>query len=158
MSYLDKIDLSKVEIFPNKYWNKRAFCRFTDFYDGDTAVIVFYDGIHLIASQFRFYGYDAPEIKVPVGITDEERKERKEAAYAARDYLKEFTQSKRLIVQFSGNREKWGRLLGEVYYFDKCNDINEKCDESNSISTHMIQAGHGYPYQGGAKEKWDNKK
>jgi len=147
-------EIAEVELFPNRYWGKRYFCRFTDFYDGDTATIVFDDEGRMMASKFRFFGYDSPEIKVPRSVQGDERATRKAAGAGARDHLEQFLSNRSLIVEFSAKREKWGRLMGEVYYFDQDPD-NLDVPLKNKVSEHMISEGYGYAYAGGKKKEWN---
>jgi endonuclease YncB( thermonuclease family) len=165
LTQMNDTELSGIALFPNKYWGQKAFCRFTDYYDGDTATIVFVDNDTLTSCKFRFYGYDSPEIKVPKKIQGDERIKRKTAAYAAKNHLMEFLDTKFLVVHFTNTREKWGRLLGEVYFFDKESKVRDidtyECDDTNSVSHYMVHVGHGYNYYGGTKrvtQEWASEK
>jgi endonuclease YncB( thermonuclease family) len=158
---LDDVDPATVQLFPNKYWGRRTLCRFVDFYDGDTATIVFDDAGGLMACKFRFFGYDSPEMKVSSKIGGAERRDLKAAAVGARDFLCDFLADKRLVVHFSSKREKWGRLMGEVYYFplEPPKPAEEyRCTDDNSVSALMVREGHGYNYYGGAKKTWTSTK
>lgn len=155
---MDDAQLSGVPMIPDKFLNTRTFCRFHDFYDGDTATIVFlYEengALEWVSSRFRFFGYDSPEIKVPKKIVGEERAKAKKAALDAKKFIIDFVQDKLLIVHFT-KKEKFGRLMGEVYYFpagEAGHVADYDCSDKNSISALMIENGHGYEYHGGKKQ------
>lgn len=150
--------LSEIKLIPDKFLDVHTFCRFYNFYDGDTATIVFLHDGACTSSKFRFFGYDSPEMKIPKKIVGEARTSAKKAALDAKKFIIDFVADKTLIVHFT-KKEKFGRLMGEVYYFPKGNlkPIEEyECTEKNSISALMIANGHGYAYHGGKKVELKN--
>ena len=115
-------------------------CKVVDVYDGDTVTIILYNKFGYEKHKLRMFGYDSPEMKPRLNITnrDDEIKKAKEA----KEYLSNIVLNK--IVTFeSMGYDKYGRLLGKLYLpklFDRI-EINEL----------MIKEGHGYPYYGGTK-------
>lgn len=137
------------------YSGQFKYCRLSNIYDGDTADIYFYDGLNIIRSPFRFYGFDSAEMKPRVLISN--REEVKHQAIADKNYLTSLVENKKLVVRFMEN-EKYGRMMGEVWRI-----TNEKIPsellsthpeliDSNNIAKLMIVSGHGKPYYGGKKE------
>lgn len=102
-----------------------------DVYDGDTITIGYkFRGIYW-RSQLRIYGIDTPEIRILA---------QKERAVKARDYLKERILNKIVHIKMNNRADKYGRLLGEVFY------------RGENLTTTMINLGLGVPYFGGKKE------
>jgi micrococcal nuclease len=79
-------------------------------------------------------GIDTPEMK-------SKNVNEKQAAVAARDFLSNLILDKIIIVE-CGDFDKYGRLLGELYF------------EGNpvSLSKQMIEKGYAKAYDGGTKE------
>lgn len=120
-------------------------CKVIDVYDGDTCTIIF--KTHALEKfKFRIYGYDSPEMRVPRSFTDEARKIAKQKAVDAKNALLKFIHEKKTAVKVRG-KDKYGRLLGELYAFPE--DFNESTE--CSVANYMITNGHGYPYTGGTK-------
>ena len=132
-----------------KFKEKVVLCRLTNIYDGDTANIVFVNEGKLECFRFRIYGYDSPEMKVPVKWSKEKRERKKLEAIKAKNELIEFTSGKKLIANIIG-KDKYGRLIGNLYAFP---DIYDDSDDFKKydVCHHMISSGHGYIYKGGKK-------
>lgn len=119
-------------------------------YDGDTCKLVCEYPIKgkLVRYPCRMYGYDSPEMK-PLK-NDPNREQEKEAAVKAKDYLMEiFNETYGLVWVRGMGLDKYGRLLATVHKSRK-----DAVDNKNSFNDRMIEAGHGYPYTGGTKEKF----
>lgn len=102
-----------------------------DVYDGDTVTIGYrFRGIYW-KSQLRLYGIDTPEIRILA---------QKENAIKARDYLKGRILSKIVKIKMCNKADKYGRLLGEIYY------------KGENLTSTMINLNLGVPYFGGKKE------
>ena len=91
----------------------------TEVYDGDTLTVDI-DlglGVWLRGQKIRLFGIDAPELKG----------ETKEAGQAARDWLREKVQGKSVLIKtFRDGREKYGRLLAEVWLEGEILSINDR--------------------------------
>ena len=119
-------------------------CRIIDVYDGDTVTIVFYNNDEPIKKSFRMYGYDAPEMK-PLKTTPN-RNLHIQAAKISKNVLFELTKNKILWVKFF-NEEKYGRLMGNLYFQEPNNVIK-------SLNDYMIENGYGKIYKGDCKEEF----
>jgi len=116
-------------------------CKVVDVYDGDTVTIVLLNKFGFEKHKLRMYGYDSPEIKPRLNISNREDEIKK--AKAAKQYISDLILDK--IVEFeSMGYDKYGRLLGKLYLLNYCSKV-----ELNQI---MIDKGHGYPYFGGTKK------
>jgi endonuclease YncB( thermonuclease family) len=129
-------------------------CRFpqTGIYDGDTAKIVFSDpktGV-LIKASFRFYGFDAPEMKLPRAWEEEKRTLEKQKAKAAKAELARILATHQTYVEFMKN-EKYGRMMGEVYLFGP-QVKNFRKEDGQKVSEYMIKNTESYAYHGGTKK------
>lgn len=118
-----------------------------DVYDGDTVTLVFYYGNQPIKDSFRMYGYDSPEIKPPKTLPNRELHVK--AGLYVKEYLKTQILNKIMWVKFC-QEEKFGRLMGELYYINPNNEQKFIGDEIN-INNMMIQKGYGKLYHGEAK-------
>lgn len=97
------------------------------------------------------YGYDSPEIRISKKA--ENRDYLKKIGYEAKDYLFELISKEELLYIKCGKFDKYGRLLGDLYYTKE--DTN---DWEKSINKKMIDDGKGYPYEGGRKLSFVKKK
>jgi len=124
-------------------------CRIIDVYDGDTATIIFYNDGKLECHKFRVYGYDSPEMRVPLAWEEKKRKKKKKLAVDARDAFSDYIKGKTLVVELMGT-EKYGRVLGKLYVF--ANGIQLTDLPKHDICTYMIGGKYGYAYTGGKKK------
>jgi len=114
-------------------------------YDGDTFTIVFILNNFTFKYKCRCLGYDSPEMK-PL-LSNPNRDHEKELALKAKKRLEELltANSSGLVQVTCGPFDKYGRILVT---------INNGID-AESINDIMIKEGHGKPYNGGTKEKWN---
>lgn len=123
---------------------KILVCKVVDIYDGDTCKVVFKYKREYNKWTIRMYGYDSPEIKVSKKI--KEREKIKQLGLNAREHLIELITKQKLLYIRCYHFEKYGRLLGELYYTKKDAKLKR-----NSINEKMIDSGHGVSYFGGTK-------
>jgi len=141
---LQNNSFSKLQKFT--YNGRITKCKVTDVYDGDTVTIVFYDNDRPIKDSFRMFGYDAPEMK-PLKTTPN-RELHISAAKVSKKILQNLTKDKIVWVKFC-NEEKYGRLMGHLYFNNPIDNINSK-----SINDYMIENGFGKVYNGGQKSEF----
>lgn len=124
---------------------KRLKCRYCNIYDGDTFSIIFIFKDELIKYRCRCLGYDTPEMKP--SLKNPNREKEKEAAKLAKARFIELLEKGKdgLIEVECFEFDKYGRILVNVY-----NGVDTK-----SLNDIMIEEGHGIPYSGGTKEKFD---
>ena len=149
-----------------------------DVYDGDTITVVFDPNMDLFKvknqklikknkknKKYRFYehkvrmyGYDSAEMRQPKNEPD--RIELKKQAVKARDVLRDMVLDKMVLLEVLDDlKEKYGRLLGNVYLLEK-----EQLDELakgkipiievknlDNINKFMVDHHYGKPYFGGHK-------
>lgn len=132
-----------------------TFARFSNFYDGDTADITYVDSKNnIVKDRFRFYGYNSKEIKPPKNIKN--RDQVIQEAKLAKEKLIEYLKNKICVVQLMG-RDKYGRILGDVYVFEKTiinkkiNYYQDKLNDESSVRRYMIINDYGQEYYGGKK-------
>ena len=138
-SQLNKCD-NKTPLFSLE--GKIKLCKVVNVYDGDTCKVVFRlnDTIH--RWNIRMTGYDTPEMRP--SRSKPNRDEEIKAAKEARDYLKSLVMKENQLVYIKcGEFDKYGRLLGELF-------INK--NDLISVNRMMIDAKHGYVYNGGTKK------
>jgi endonuclease YncB( thermonuclease family) len=113
-------------------------------YDGDTFSIVFEYRGEIIKYRCRCLGYDSPEMKPKLNVTNRDREVA--AAKAAKARLTELLQKSptKLIRVTCSEFDKYGRILVNVW-----NGV-----DSDSINDIMVREGHGREYSGGTKEEW----
>lgn len=111
-------------------------------YDGDTIHCIFKHNGKYTTFHVRMYGYDSPEMKPSILITEEKRKQIKENAFLAKKRLEELILNKNVYL-FCMEFDKYDRLLGKIK-----SNLNDK----QYINDLMIKEGHGYAYYGGTKE------
>ena len=120
-------------------------CIFDNFYDGDTADILFYDqNGNIIRERFRFWGFNAPEISQSRKLPKTVRANNKMAAIQARNELIGFLRNKKCVTKIIG-RGKYGRLLGDVYaipnqYYMRQSDLSSYMRPNYSVANHMINS------------------
>ncbi len=124
---------------------KRLKCRYCNIYDGDTFTIIFIYNGEKIKYKARCLGYDTPEMKPPLKQPDRE-KEIEAAKKAKARFTELLDKSKDNIIEVECFEfDKYGRILVNVY-----NGI-----DNDSLNNIMIKEGHGKPYDGGTKEKFN---
>ena len=126
---------------------KSVWGKVLSIYDGDTLTI----GIRVWGQNFsckiRMLGYDSPEMKPRLNIKNRDEEIRK--AHEAKDFLDNLIGDDRMVwVEFK-EFDKYGRALGNLYN----SDPNGCTGNQISFNQQMINAGHGYPYEGGTKKK-----
>lgn len=119
---------------------KELWCKIIDVYDGDTVDIIFYSGKELVHHKFRLYGIDTPELKPLKNISN--RNEIIEKAKEAKLYLETLVLNKIVYIRFK-NEEKYGRLMGNIYF--------TKSENQKSINQMMIDSGLAVEYYGQKK-------
>jgi micrococcal nuclease len=117
------------KIKPWTFAGKTKNAKVINVYDGDTITIAMWIGFQKYSFKLRLFGIDTPEI----------RSADKEKAIIARDYLKNIILNKKVKITFD-KEEKYGRLLGIVYYNNK------------NINNLMVEKGYAKVYFGGKKE------
>jgi endonuclease YncB( thermonuclease family) len=85
-------------------------------------------------------GIDTPELHPGLNVPN--RDNIIERANKAKNYLKEEIQDKILFIEITGE-DKYGRLLGTLYYQGDDDSINDK----------MIKLGYAVSYNGGTKQQ-----
>lgn len=129
-------DMSDIPMFGFTGLNVKA--KVIDIYDGDTITIVFiYKGI-LIKYRLRMEGYDSPELKPQLNCDNRDLIVK--CGNLSKKKLEDLILNKIVYIKFSTKNDKYGRLLGIVYF----NGIN--------INQVMINEGYGKNYSGGKKE------
>ena len=111
-------------------------------YDGDSlrADIDLCFGVNLLNQAIRIYGIDTPEMRGK-GVTKQE----KVLAKAARDRVKELIKKAFWLESLGGGKkDKYGRILGNIYTLDGLD-----------VAKTLIDEGHAVAYDGGTKtHKW----
>jgi endonuclease YncB( thermonuclease family) len=131
--YLNKVNKDNIPLFNlNGY---KTYAKVVDVYDGDTCTIIFSWEKKLRKFKCRCYGYDSPEIKPRLDISD--REDIIEKAKLAKNRLNELTNG--IVYIECLDFDKYGRLLVNLYK----NNVY--------INNTMIKEGHGYVYHGGKK-------
>ena len=123
---------------------KVFLCKVVDIYDGDTCKVVFSYKKDYNRWNIRMYGYDSPEIRVSRNATN--RDYLKKIGNDAKQHLIQLCNKKDLLYIKCGTFDKYGRLLGELYYSKK-----EANNGKNSINKKMVFDKQGLPYDGGTK-------
>lgn len=132
-----------------------------DVYDGDTITCVFDP---FPESQYskkywfkvRLMGIDTPEMKPtksPAGrpYTSEEKKYIKSLAEQARKILQEHILNNEIIIHIHDVREKYGRLLGDIYPISCADQLLSNEDSYNHMLCNTTLARR---YTGGTKYDW----
>jgi endonuclease YncB( thermonuclease family) len=140
---LKTVSEKEVEYFNFK--GKRFKCRYCNIYDGDTFSIIFIFKDEIIKYRCRCLGYDTPEMKP--SLKNPNREKEKEVAKLAKARFIELLEKGKdgLIEVECFEFDKYGRILVNVY-----NGV-----DNESLNDIMIKEGHGIPYSGGTKEKFD---
>ncbi len=114
-------------------------------YDGDTITISAKHRGVMTSFRMRLYGVNCPELKGPT----------KQKGTEAKNFVSRLILNKVVRVEVLNNKiydgkkvtEKYGRLIGNVYFGD---DISE--NGGINLTSHIIENGHGAPYFGGKKD------
>ena len=124
---------------------KRFIVKPVNIYDGDTFSSIFFFNGEKMKYKCRCMGYDTPEMKP--SLSNPNREKEKEAAKMARArFIELLERGKEGLVEIHClDFDKYGRILVNVY-----NGVDTK-----SLNEIMIEEGHGLPYMGGTKEKFD---
>lgn len=126
-----------IESSDEKTFGNAIVSEVTSIYDGDTfrVNIAGYPDIVGHRVSVRVFGIDTPEIK---GKCQAE----KDAAQKAKQFTVEKLRSGKKIELRNLRRDKYFRLLAEVYV------------DNNSLAEMLIKAGLAIPYDGGTKKSW----
>ena len=104
--------------------------------DGDTIDVNIDLGFNIWhKGRIRMAGIDTPESRT-------RNKAEKVLGLAAKSRLKELLKKKKLSINCTKEKGKFGRILADVL----ADDIN--------VNKQLIEEGHARPYQGGAKVPW----
>jgi micrococcal nuclease len=104
--------------------------------DGDTIDVNIDLGFDIWhKGRIRMAGIDTPESRT-------RNKEEKVLGLAAKARLKELLKTKKITIQCTKEKGKFGRILADVL----ANDVN--------INKQLMDEGHARPYQGGKKIPW----
>ena len=127
-----------------------TYAKAVDIYDGDTfdIIISWYDALYHFKA--RMYGYDSPEMKPSLSVSN--RDEIKAKAVQAKERLWNLLNERTdgLFIVYCHEFDKYGRLLVSIL----SNEITkEEYKFENTINQRMINEGHGYCYYGGTKLK-----
>ena len=106
-------------------------------YDGDTITVMLDLGMSITRkASCRLVGIDTPEIRTKVAGE-------KEAAYKARDRVRELVLDKQVTIQSMSKPDKYGRLLVKVW-----------TDDGRCVNDLLIEEHHAIAYDGGKKISW----
>jgi len=108
-------------------------------YDGDTITVMLDLGMNITRkASCRLVGIDTPEIRTKVAGE-------KEAAYKARDRVRELVHDKQITIHSIAKPDKYGRLLVKVW-----------TDDGQCVNDLLLAENHAVPYDGGSKISWAN--
>jgi hypothetical protein len=156
----DYEDISKA------FTNKLIIAHVKKVYDGDTFTVCFKINTYRLKFDVRAYGYDAPEMKLPVNMQNDIKIKLKEKAKNAQRKLSELILNKKVLIKTMSTPEKFGRIMGEIYvgdYIDKKysgftgfidtvnTDLYKHCI---NIHKYMITNTDSVEYTGGKKKNW----
>jgi micrococcal nuclease len=106
-------------------------------YDGDTITVMLDLGMSITRkASCRLVGIDTPEIRTKVAGE-------KEAAYKARDRVRELVLDKQVTIQSMSKPDKYGRLLVKVW-----------TEDGHCVNDLLIEEHHAIAYDGGKKISW----
>ena len=124
-------------------------------YDGDSFWLLIDVGFrHFTRQPIRLFGIDTPEVRT-------KNKKEKAAGYAARDRVRElFSGDQTITVETMWPPDKYGRCLARIFLEDaRSVELGFKPtgikDNLISLTKILIMEGHGYPYFGGKKKKYN---
>jgi endonuclease YncB( thermonuclease family) len=149
----DLLDVTDVNSLPiDTHAGFVAECKFMDYYDGDTATIVFVGQAgHIEKRKFRFWGYNAKEMKQSRKLNKDDRERNKKAAIEAKELLISLLGDRKHHVIFADENKanNYGRLLGRVM-------VRGGQYEGQYVDEIMIKSGLAKPYSGGHREGDDD--
>ena len=103
-------------------------------YDGDTITVSLDLGLSIeVKAKCRLLGIDTPEIRTKSAAE-------KEAAYTARDRVRDLILDKTVILHSVAKPDKYGRLLVKVW-----------AEDGSCVNQLLIDEGLAREYDGGAK-------
>ena len=114
-SLLDSVNIESLPI--DTHDGLVCECKLIDVYDGDTCTIVFVGKYGVIEKRkFRFWGYNAKEMKQPKKLAESERQRNKALAIEAKEFLIKIIGQDKHYVIFADETKanNYGRLLGRV--------------------------------------------
>ncbi len=108
-------------------------------YDGDTITVMLDLGMNITRkASCRLVGIDTPEIRTKTAGE-------KEAAYEARDRVRDLILDKQITIHSIAKPDKYGRLL-----------VNVWTEDGRCVNDLLIAEKHAVPYDGGTKISWAN--
>ncbi len=117
------------------------FCKLERVVDGDTIDVNIDLGFQVWhKARVRMLGIDTPESRT-------RNLEEKALGLASKARLKELLKGKKVKIECSKEKGKFGRVLAIVWTVDK---EGKEID----INSQLIEEGHARPYFGGKKEAW----
>tara|TARA_R100000306_G_C4252360_1_gene81075 strand:+ start:86 stop:454 length:369 start_codon:yes stop_codon:yes gene_type:complete len=117
------------------------FCKLERVVDGDTIDVNIDLGFQVWhKARVRMLGIDTPESRT-------RNLEEKALGLASKARLKELLKGKKVTIECSKEKGKFGRVLAIVWTVDK---EGKEID----INSQLIEEGHARPYFGGKKEAW----
>lgn len=125
------------EIKHDERRSRKVWAKVVSVYDGDTFTVVYIQDHKLFKRRCRCAGFDSPEIRT-------KNSQEKEAAQNAKNFLIELLPKKPFRLNIIG-LDKYGRFLVDLHL-----------KNGKSLKQVMIDAGHGYEYDGGTKKKFDD--
>tara|TARA_R110000824_G_scaffold20903_16_gene78412 strand:+ start:1710 stop:2084 length:375 start_codon:yes stop_codon:yes gene_type:complete len=119
------------------------FCKVTRVVDGDTIDVDIDLGFGIWhKARVRMLGIDTPESRT-------RNLEEKALGLASKARLKELLKNRRVKIECTKEKGKFGRVLATVHASDKKGDQKFfNCNER------LIEEGHARPYFGGKKVPW----
>lgn len=120
---LCNLDKSQIRQLPkNPFAGSVLLVRVTKIIDGDTVRVVGYFNNKLVRQSVRFVGCDAPELK-------SKNSDERFHARMCKNILQDFLFDKKVFLQISDKKDKYGRILGTIYA--KATEIKDYSDEKN---------------------------
>ena len=124
---LSKLEKSTIENTQEFIVSGRIECKVLKVIDGDTLVISFLFNNKIYKHSLRLYGINCPETRT-------RDLEEKKKGLEVKEYMTELLENKMIEVDMCAKREKYGRLLGTVYY------------KGENICNKLIEIGHAVRY------------
>ena len=112
-------------------------------YDGDTITVIIFVKKSPYKFKVRVFGVDTPELKPLKNISN--RDNIIKLAKEAKDFTSEKVLNKEITLELKG-KEKFGRLLAEVFYSDE--------GKKYLLSEELLKGGYGKEYFGKKKEEF----
>jgi micrococcal nuclease len=126
---------------PNFSFDGQTFvCKCVSVYDGDTITVAFKPySTEYFKFHIRLAGIDTPEVRT-------KNPEEKKQGLLVRDFLRKLILDKLVIIK-CGKFDKYGRLLADVFQYDK-----QGKEMLPSINDLLIEKKYAYSYDGGTKQ------